>query len=500
MSRTVRLAYWACCAWAVATIWLAPHLPQTDLPQHAGQVALMRDLAAGRSAWAPELRINLLTPYLVGYASLYALSQVLPLETAIALLYSVAYVAFVLACIGLRREVGADERLDWLFLPVFFGLAWRWGFLTFLVAAPVGICLLIATYRFARTTTWRLAMLIAVLGILALFSHGLVFLYAAGVGLLVVLAAKRGARERLVAALPFVVLLLGFLAYKVTVLDVEMSRAVGSSAIEWGDAGRRLLALVVYPTAATPREFYPAPLVALVAYASPWLLGLKPAQSAAAAVPFACTFLMMLLLPTSVWDAGFLYDRFALFLLPTYALMFTRRRRPAPAAPAAEWKAAVVQAALVLGSAAVLARETVFNLAFARESRDADELFARLEPGRRLLYVPRDKGSERVALPHAYLHYPLWYQARHGGLVEFNFAILLPQVVRYRDEGQHLKPGFPWLTEEFRWQVREREDFRYVLFRSATPIPLAMLESSRCPLLRVESAGAWAVFRNTCSR
>src|SRR5690348_4614739 len=104
MAAPWRALFWLCCAWAVASMWLAPHLPQIDLPQHAGQVALLHDLLSGRSAWTGELRLNLLTPYLLGYLSLLALSVAMPIESAIALLYSLFFVAFIAVCIGLRKR------------------------------------------------------------------------------------------------------------------------------------------------------------------------------------------------------------------------------------------------------------------------------------------------------------------------------------------------------------------------------------------------------------
>src|SRR5205085_6190864 len=84
MSRPLRLLFWACCAWAVAAMWLAPHLPQIDLPQHAGQTALLREFALGRTPWPGELRVNLLTPYLIVYGALLGLAFVMSIESAIA--------------------------------------------------------------------------------------------------------------------------------------------------------------------------------------------------------------------------------------------------------------------------------------------------------------------------------------------------------------------------------------------------------------------------------
>jgi hypothetical protein len=249
MTPGYRALYWACCAWAVAAMWLAPHLPQVDLPQHAGQVALLHEYALGRTPWSAELRVNLATPYLIGYLALLALSFVTSVEHAIAVVYSLSFVAFVAACISLRKELQADERLDWLFLPGFFGLAWQWGFLTFLCAVPIGLYFLTMSYRYAAAPTWRRGLAVVGLGAGLLFAHGLVFLYAVPIGLIVVLAEAIGERAlRWRAVLPYALLFAGFAIFKMQVLDRELDMAPHSQLVIWGDLKYRLRALLINPS------------------------------------------------------------------------------------------------------------------------------------------------------------------------------------------------------------------------------------------------------------
>jgi len=129
--RGMRALFLATVAWAVAIVWLAPHPPMIDLPQHAGQVALLSQLLAGHSPWSHLVQPNLLTPYLGAFAPALPLSYVLPVATVLKILLSVAYLAFVWLGVALRRRFGADARLDWLCVPGFFGYAYEWGFLTF---------------------------------------------------------------------------------------------------------------------------------------------------------------------------------------------------------------------------------------------------------------------------------------------------------------------------------------------------------------------------------
>jgi hypothetical protein len=506
MTRPFRTLFWICCAWAIGSMWLSPHLPQVDLPQHAGQAALLRDIALGHSPWPDELRTNLLTPYLIGYLSLLLLSFVMSIESAIALVYSLTFVAFVAACISLRRQQQADERLDWLFVPVFFGLSWQWGFMTFLGAAPIGIYFLTMSYRFTAEPTAGRAAAVVGLGVALLFAHGLVFLYAVPIGLLIALTRAGATRPpRWWTALPYIALLLGFGLYKVTVLDREMGMASGSTMVIWGDLKNRLKSALVHPVSSTLGEFPAAPFISIVAYAAPWLLGLRPKRGLAAKIPFLWTLGMTLFYPIYLWGATNFYDRFAFLLLPTYAIMFERAPVPASGTPqGANGRRARVQPGLVMlllliGCVLVLARETTRNLAFAGETRDADRMFARMAPNKKVLYVPMDTASRATNLAFVYLHYAVWYQARRDGLVEFNFATLLPQVVRYRNFKQHVDPEFSWnARERMRWQRFENDGYGYVVFRSFTPLAAETLAGTRCPLVRVETVRAWSVYKNSC--
>jgi hypothetical protein len=123
-----RLAFVATVLFAGATFWFAPRLPMTDLPQHAGQVAVWHDLLLGTSPWQSLVYVNYFTPYLVGYGAALLLSFVMPVWAALNLLLAFAYYGLVAACVALRARLGGDRRLDWLFLPGFFGYAYSWGF------------------------------------------------------------------------------------------------------------------------------------------------------------------------------------------------------------------------------------------------------------------------------------------------------------------------------------------------------------------------------------
>src|SRR5579871_3959121 len=119
MGRIPRLLWLATFIWGAAIPWIAHRPPLIDLPQHAGQVALFRDLLGGASLWAHDLYLNFFTPYLTAYGLAAFLSNFVSTLASLKIVLSLGYVLFVAACVALRRQFAGDPRLDWLFLPGF---------------------------------------------------------------------------------------------------------------------------------------------------------------------------------------------------------------------------------------------------------------------------------------------------------------------------------------------------------------------------------------------
>jgi len=159
--------------------WLAPHPPMNDLPQHAAQVATLHDLLLGQSPWDRLLRINLFTPYLLGYVLAAALSFVMPVAAALKVLLTLSFYGFVAAYVALRKHFGGDERLDWLCVPGFFGFAYAYGFFSYLVAAPIGMFLLVTARDYAEQPSARRGTVLLLANIALFFCHGLMWRFEA---------------------------------------------------------------------------------------------------------------------------------------------------------------------------------------------------------------------------------------------------------------------------------------------------------------------------------
>jgi hypothetical protein len=486
-----RVAFWATVLFAAATFWFVPRPPMADLPQHAGQIALLHELLDGGSKWQPLVYVNWFTPYLAGYVPALLLSSFMPVLAALKLLLTAAYLGFVWACVALRRALDGDERLDWLFVPSFFGIVYAAGLYTFLLAAPLGVLFILLALRYARTPTLALGALLLAADLVLFFAHGLVFLFANLIGGLFLLLRARGFARLVAAAVPY--LGVGVLVLAYTLLRLRLEPAAPGDPWNFYGGWDRLRLSLPYLWAGWSTEDPHNWLFALLfagQLVAPRLLR-SPLNAREALVPFLVTALVWIAVPLRAQGTGALYLRFSLFLLPFFALMFR--------APAAGRRLAP-RLLLPLICWVVLAVHVDRLRAFAHESAPFEEVLASAASDDRALGIVFDAGSAATGSELAYMHWPAWYQAERGGFVDFNFARFLPQIVRYRpdqmparfsqeDWAQNPAAGFDW----------ERDGasvYRYFFVRHKGPLPGAFFPDGRCQPVLVRTSGDWSLYEN----
>lgn len=491
--------------WGALIFWVAPHPPMGDLAQHAGQVALLRDMLLGQSPWADLFRINLFTPYVLGYGLALPLSLVMPVAAALKLLLSLGYLLFVFMCIKLRREFNADPRLDWLFLLGYFGFAYKWGFFTFLVAAPLGLWFILLSVRHARAPSLRRGAGIVAVGLAMLASHGLIFLFSWGVGglLVAVAAMRRGLRPLFGALLPYALLFVACGGYFLISRHFNAGLEGGlEQGIKWqlDLQRRRMLSFAVGGNgqAGSLRTFFP---VFVLMAAAPWLMGLRiDWRRLSNWIPFMCVVMFLALVPHFAFNTAFLYERFALFLMPAYAWMFSRPAVPAGGALSGSRLATLSLVLMAGASWTVLGQHTVWAWRFGQETRDFAEIMRVVEPRQRALTLVFEPESQAARNDIVYIHYPAWYQAEKQGLIDFNFAWFPPQVVRFRpDRLPTVQPMFDWKPDGFEWNKHRGQDYRYFFVRRNEPLPGNFFAGAQCTPVPLMTRGDWTVYeRRAC--
>lgn len=485
-----RRFFWACVLASGALMWLAPRLPMIDLPQHAGQIALWRDLLKGVSPWSDLVRINLTTPYLIGYGAALPLSFFMSPEAATSVVLTFAFYAFVAASVSLRRELGGDDRLDWLFLPGFFGFDWKWGFYTFLTAAPVLLWFLLCALKYRKAPSAGRGLGLVAIGACLLFAHGLAFLFAlftAGLLLIGPLRESLTLRARRLAPLAALGALL--------ILYVYATREHGMTSHYDGFAygtpiWLRPLSALMFIVSDNWDPDLPLTACAAVAMMTPFFIGGRWNRGPAL-ILLAAVSAFYMLVPSEAFETGYLFPRFVLFFPVFYALAFTRS-----ATETRVGSEGLSRVVMICACLAILGVDAYRIRAFARESEDFVTIENAIPQARRVLGIIFDGASEAAHASKAYVAWYAWYQADRGGFVDYNFADLPPQVVRFKlDQKPLVGLEFVHDPESFDWEKQQGWIYDDFILRGAAD-PIGWLKRrSPCSFSVAAARGPWTVVR-----
>ncbi|WP_321961085.1 hypothetical protein [Paraburkholderia sp. J7] len=498
---TVRFLFVATVLYGGLLFWVAPRPPLVDLPQHAAQVAMLHDLMLGKSPWHQLMRVNLFTPYLIGYLFALPFTLVMSVSAAVKLVLTLSYYTFVFACVLLRRRFDGDARLDWLFVPGFFGLAWQWGFYTFVVATPLGLLYLLLALRHADRPSRSTSGWLFLAGTALFFAHGLVFLVANAIGGTFVLVRGRGRKlsKTMLALVPYAGLLLLCAVYVVVNHNAQSAYESDVPSFLQGQIVHRVASILMSTWGAGFSHRWPMIVATLVVLAAAHLLGLRlNRREPAALVPLGVLLAMWAFVPSSGMSTHLLYERFALYVLPFYAFIFVRREPSGDDTDARRRRDLVGQGALALVCLVFFGVQTKSLLDFAKESASFETVLASAEPAQRALILTMDPVSPAAGNPLAYMHYAAWYQADKQGLVDYNFADSLAQAVRYRERRSLSMSAdrLAWLPDTFDWNIDRGDQYRYFFVRTSGALPHALLANRLCPLTVVQRSGEWLLYEN----
>ncbi len=505
----IRVLFYLTAFYGCYLLWIPPRLPLSDLPQHAAQIGLLHDLLTHASPWTHLVRLNYFTPYLTGYSLGVLLSFLMPVSSALKFVLTVAYLAFVYGCVALRKRFSDDDRLDWLFIPSFFGFAFIWGFYTFLISAPIGLMFMLIAHRYALRPGIGPALAVMFAGIVLFFSHGLVFVFscAVGAGFLFVeqLIKQRALRAFLLATTPYCVFGVLCVVYAVITHDRDPLISLHDylPGFGWDISHRGLFLLYVWGMRKQDALFL---LGGALMFAAPFLLGLRLNRAnPSAMVPLVVVIGVWIFMPSYALKIPLLYERFALFLMPAYAMAFCKRpdrtgpeRRASMHVPGFARNSAVLSL-LALSCWGFMAVQTVRLHRFIAESAPFETILDLMEPGQRAVNLIFDRDSEAYSAI-TYLQYGSWYQAEKHGFVDYNFAWYLPQPARFRlDQLPAITPGYDWRPDLFDWKTSQGRLYRYFILRDVHDQGKRVLTNDECEVRLVRRVGVWSLYeRGAC--
>ncbi len=475
-----RWLFWLTALIASVIHWIPHFPPQIDLAQHAAQIRMLHAFHTGINFASRDIMtLNYFTPYLPAYITGAVLTSVMPVVVTVKLLWTLGAFGTVYTTVRLRRAFSANHDWDWIMVPGLFGMTFKWGFLTFVLALPIGLFIVELWVRHLRGPRHRSGTVIALALAALFFAHALVTVWVMCVcGLMLLcslrsLAELRNSWDRFLPLLSPLPAALGW-------LSISRDAAQTHSATTWDwdfrysnffaqwlgidDLGLAILAGVAILGAAG-------------------MAGARLARDPVRLAPLAVTLLVLLLGPNVIFGNAFTYNRFFSLLgsalvcaLATKAPQDARSRARRYALPA-------------IGVASVLLA-SVHMVRFAREQSDFRLVLRAMAPGRRTLSVVQESNSQALGRSLEYLNFPVWYQAERGGLVEPNFAAYLPMIVRFRAATDAGVP-FQFEARPDIDRIRDLTRFEYVLIRAA-PNQQPLLGARPLHLLAHE--GQWWLF------
>lgn len=462
----------------------------SDLPQHAAQVALLADLHHPNFAYASMFRLNWFTPYLLGYLLLYFITPFTGIVSACKLVVSFFIVGFPLSAALLLSAAEADVFWAILCIPGTYGFAYQWGFLNFLIAAPLGILFLWFVIRSADKYNWRTAIILAASISTLFFCHALICGFFALCAGLYLLAQNKPLTIKILQVLPLgTVLPIATLwmhrtlanpaARRPMIWDLGwinsieayygmLSDELGLPSTGWGRiTGFAPRLLGMFPS-------WHATILAAAIFILPTIACMRLQRRRALWIPFTLCVAVLLVCPHAVFGTEFVYQRFTMFSIPLFLLMLQSSTNPSKTRTTLKSASAALVVVLI-----VLASHRA--LAFSRETRGFQAALALMQPGERVLSLAFDH-EDRISIAPTFLHFPQWYGAQKQGVVDPSVAVMHPELVIYQ-------PGktpdavlwdFEWSPEEFVWDDYSASQYRYFVVRSDEDVYPTLFAKAPC--------------------
>ena len=466
---------------AVVPLWLGEYLPLVDLPGHLAIITALKEFLAGNAAFTSEFAVEWYAPYLTGLGLVYALSLILPITVAAKIVVSLSIILIPIATGALLREIGADERWKWLVIPGTYSVAFYWGFLSYLVAIPIGIWLLVQTIRFDRAPSLRGGLGIAAIALLAFFSH----LVAMGFACLCALAYIAGARYTdlrglALRALPYTAPL--------PLIALWFARETGSVVAQdapyvYGSLTDRFL-LLISQSAGLDSVTPLAAVLTIAIVILPPLCGARLSPRPERWLPFVVGLMAFFAAPAFAFLTGFFYERLGAFLVPLWLMLWNSPRERSRL----EW----IAMPLVL---LWVAANTWRFASFGHETRSFDAVAARMEPGKRVAAFVVDNTTSWFSTP-VYLHFVSWYQAKTGGVVDFNFGDFQSVLLRSNVGAPHVTEVLAWRPWFFEWTRHGGSRYDYFVVKSEADVTELIFKDHVASVELVAREDSWWLFRN----
>jgi hypothetical protein len=271
------------------------------------------------------------------------------------------------------------------------------------------------------------------------------------------------------------------------VFTMSREASVQDGLTVYGFVRERFEQLLVQPAGHESARSFLTPLITAAVFLLPPLAGCSFSRRPERWLPFVLGFAVFMLAPRYVFTTAYFFHRLGLFLVPLWLMLWDppqpgRGRR-------LDW--------LAIGIVLLWTFTTIGRFAaFAGETASFRGVLAHVEPGRRVGSMVFENASPYFELP-LYMHFPAWYAATGNGIVDFNFADFISQLVRYRkDAGKRMTDELGWYPTLFDWNKHGGERYDYFIVKSRFDVSEAIFKEHRGSVELVTHSGWWWLYRN----
>jgi hypothetical protein len=488
-SMTRRIDPWLLCVAATlagVVTWLFfrfEYLPMVDLPQHAAALSEWVHLHDPSYGFADQFELNWRTPYLLSYLVARPFVPVLGVLGALKLVVLLSVLGNVAAYWWLLRSVGQDEWLCLLALPLSFGFSFYFGFTNFLLGTPFILATVVLAIQYSAQPSARIGLpFAAVLGATFL-AHVIAFAISSACAFALTARRIRSWRGLLRDYWP----LLGGLVFVLPwVPGFLNSPDISEHPEQWRLGWHRLFGLPSMLFASGGADVLATRLGIAVLILVALSLG-TPSRQWGRYGLLALALLAYFLFPFELRGVSFLFERFAVLIIPGLILAAAGARSLLP-----KW---LRRAALVLFSAGWVGVFSQRMREFNQEAGDFPRLIRELPPRLRVRpLIFANRGSAFPGTP-LFLHFPAYYQAEKGGFLGYSFARYYTCFVRYQpavDIG--MGEDMEWNPRDFNATV-EVPKYDVFIVRADWDAGGALFRHSPQPVTLETHSGPWWIYR-----
>lgn len=414
------------------------YLPMTDLPQHAGQVVALDDLLKGKSSWAHLIEFNIFTPYLIGYALWLTVYQFVDIVIASKIVIAFTFLLYVLSFYKLRKYYQAEKIMDWVVLPSFFGFAYYYGFVTFLIGIPIGILFFLQMKKWFDQGGNINFLVGCLLGVVLFFSHILSFLFFVLLSFVILVYQHRfKSYKYFFPYFIFFVLLIGYLAK-----DDSLGSQYSYGDNKWSTIYEKIIELMINIWTLHSNISYVYMILTLLLLFIPFISNYKLSRKIERYIPLLIFLVCWFSLPLLFNNIYFIYNRYSLVFIGFYYLVFEKNQ---------ESLLSYKFSAFIYIIVIALCFKVFLNIVnFNKESKDFLAFVNQLPEKKNAASIVFERNPILTESSFTFVHFPLWYQAQKHGWVDYNFAWASPQLIRFKpDQTPEIGPGSEWGVEAF---------------------------------------------------